>query len=795
MFASSAQAPSAAVTTHDTRPRATIWVAYGLLAILLACYAALKILRGGYYSTLIDGWMVVAFELTASGLCLARGFRGRSGRAVAFVLGAALLSWSLGHLALTVESVGGATPSTPSLADAFYLGYFPLAYVAVVLLMRGETRPLMTPSWLDGAVAGLGAAAVCAAFAFHSLLQLTGGDPLEVATKFAYPIGDLLLLFLVVGGTAVLSGRRKAPWLLLATGVAINIAGDTFNLFESSAWASPAGTVVNALAWPASILLTSIAVWMRRGTSDPLAAQRPPGFLLPGLGAAAGLAILVFATFHATSGVAIGLAVATLLVVGVRFALSTRGLRDLTLQRYRQSLTDDLTDLGNRRYLFHILDSFFADEDEEVAPTRSLAFLFVDLDHFKELNDAFGHSAGDEVLKQLGTRLRASLRDCDALVRLGGDEFAVLLMNVDAHYATTIAKRLTASLEEPFILDAVSPSISASIGIALAPSDATDSASLVWCADIAMFRAKSGGAPFALYEHGEDFDGGGNRLRLAEELRLAIKEGQLVLHYQPQLGLGSREISNVEALLRWPHPRLGLVPPLKFLPVAEEAGLMQALSMWVLQQALEQCAAWRAAERRVSVAVNVSATNLLEVGFVELIRDLLERYDLAADALVLELTETSIIKDFERSRLVIEKLRDMGIVVSIDDFGAGFTSLAYLGTLAVGELKLDRTFITRLAGDEPDRGAQLLVRATIELGHTLGLRIVAEGVEDHATLSLLADFGCDLAQGYFIDMPLPAEELTFLQPANGNGQPAALTRRRDRGRDRPLQKASSAAAR
>jgi diguanylate cyclase (GGDEF)-like protein len=604
-----------------------------------------------------------------------------------------------------------------------------------------------------------------------------------------------LLLFLVVGGTAVLSGRSKAPWVLLAIGASINVVGDAFNLFETSAGASPVGAVLNPLAWPVAILVMSIAVWLRPGTSDPLAVQRPPGFLLPGLGAVAGLVILVFGTINNVSGVAIGLATATLLVVGVRFALSTRGLRDLTVQRYRQSLTDDLTDLGNRRYLFQILDSFFADEAAEAAPGRSVAFLYLDLDHFKELNDTFGHSAGDEVLKQVGARLSAPLRDGDTLVRLGGDEFAVLLMNVDADYATTIAKRLTASLEDPFVLDAVSPVISASIGIALAPSHATDSASLVWCADIAMFRAKSGGAPFALYEHGEDFDGGGNRRRLAEELRLAIEQGQLVLHYQPQLGLDTREISNVETLLRWPHPRLGLVPPLKFLPVAEEAGLMPVLSTWVLQQALEQCAAWRTAGRHVTVAVNVSASNLLEAGFTDLIQDLLKRHDLAADGLVLELTETSIIKDFERSRLVIEKLRDMGIVVSIDDFGAGFTSLAYLGALAVGELKLDRTFITRLAGDETDRGARLLVRATIELGHTLGLRVVAEGVEDDATLSVLADFGCDLAQGYFIDVPLPAEEVTFLQRTNESGPPATLTRQQHRGRDRPRQKVFSIGAR
>jgi diguanylate cyclase (GGDEF)-like protein len=780
---------------HGTRPKTTIWIAYGVMGILLAGYLARLVFHGDHYWPLVDGWGVDAFELVVSGLCLARGLVQRSGRTVALVLGAGLLAWSIGDVVFTVQSLGGATPSTPSLADAFHLGFFPFAYVALVLFMRGETRQLTTPTWLDSAVAGLGAAAVCAAFAFPTLLRLAGGNSLQVATNVAYPIADLLLLFLVVGGTAMLSGRRKAPWLLLAAGMAVNIAGDTSALFGSSVGATRVGSAVNAVAWPISILLMSMAVWLRPGASSPFAHQRPTGFVLPGLAAVSGLVILSVGTFHHTGQVAIGLAIATLVVVGVRLALSAKSLRSLTEMRYQQSVTDDLTGLGNRRALLQILDAFFAEDVGAPTPERSLAFLFVDLNHFKELNDSFGHPAGDAVLKRLGERLKASLRGSDTLIRFGGDEFAVLLMDADAQSATTTAQRLTDSLAEPFLLDAVSTRIGASIGIALAPADATDSAGLMWCADVAMYRAKSGDSPFALFEREQDFDGGGSRLRLAEELRVAIEDDDLVLHYQPQLDLRSAEISTVEALVRWSHPRLGLVPPIKFLPVAEEAGLMGPLTKWVLEQALEQCTAWRVAGRRMSVSVNISATNLLDVGFIDLLRDLLERYELSADALVLEITETSIITEFERARLVIEKLRDLGLVVSVDDFGAGFTSLAYLSSLAVGELKLDRTFITPLASGEGEREAQL-VRATIELGHALGLRVVAEGIEDEATLTLLSDFGCDLAQGYFIDMPKPANELTFLQRGKTtNGSVSVLPRQQDRVRLRPLQKVSSATAR
>ncbi len=747
-----------------------IWIAYGLMGGLLAGYLGYLVLRrSGQYSSLFDGWLVAGFEVVAAVLCVAKGLLWRRGRAVALVLGLALLSWAIGDVALTAESVGGATPSTPSLADGFYLGFFPLAYVAVALFMRGEVRRLTTPHWLDSAVAGLGAAAVCAAFAFHSIMHLAGGSGLAVATNLAYPVGDILLLILVAGGATMLAGRRKAPWFLLGGGVVLNVAGDTFNLFQSSVGRSHVGSVVNGIAWPTAILLMSMAVWLRPGHSNPLALQRPTGFVLPGIAAAAGLAILVTGTLQHMNPVAVGLATAALVVVGVRLALSVGGLRALTQERHRQAVTDDLTGLRNRRHLFQILDGFFAEQAGAPMAERRLAFLFLDLSHFKEINDSFGHPAGDEVLKQLGARLMGSLRDSDLLVRLGGDEFAVVLMDADADGATAIAQRLIASLKAPFVLDGVSMPVGASIGIALAPTDASDAHRLMWCADVAMYRAKLGGLPIALFD--QDLDDGGSRLLLADELRAAISEGELVLHYQPQLDLHAAEVLAVEALVRWPHPRLGLVPPLKFLPLAEDAGLMGALTTWVLTQALEQCAAWRAAGRSMTVSVNISATNLLEAGFTDLVRGLLERHDLAADALVLELTETSIITEFERSKVVIEELRALGLVVSIDDFGTGFTSMAHLTSLAVGELKLDRTFITSLGTADNGRDLQL-VRAAIDLGHALGLRVVAEGIEDNATLELLSNLGCDIAQGYRIGKPQPANELAFRSPLAASPAPA-----------------------
>jgi len=699
--------------------------------------------------------MTASFELIAGALCLARAVGRRRGRAIPLVLGGAALSWAAGDVLLAVESLGGATPSTPSLADAFFLGFYPLAYVALVLLLRWEVKEFIPATWLDGAVAGLGAAALCAAFAFNAILGSLGGDPLAVATNLAYPIGDVLLLGLAVGGTAILP-RRRPPWLLLAAACGINAVGDTFALLNSTGAESHVGNIADGIAWPAAILLMSMSVWLRRGHSDPLASPRAPGFLLPGLGAASSLAILFIGTMHRVEQIAIGLATATLITVGIRLALSVRRLRGLTEQRQRQAVTDELTGLGNRRQLVHVLSTFFADHAEPGTAGRRLAFLYVDLDHFKEINDSFGHAAGDDLLKQVGPRLTGLLRGSDLLVRLGGDELGVLLMDTDPNYAATVARRLLAGLEEPFVLGAVSVRISASIGIAIAPTDATDTAGLLRCADLAMYRAKARKSSVEIYQ--QDLHVGGNRLLLVEELRAAVEANQFVLHYQPMVDLHTGEISSFEALLRWPHPKLGMIPPLEFLPLAEEVGLMDALTELVLDQALAQCATWRTLSPGLTVSVNVSATNLLDRGFIELVVARLTQHSLPAGALILEITETTVIREFERCKRVIAQLRDLGLAVSIDDFGAGFTSLAYLGSLAVSEIKLDRAFIAGLAA--ADRGREL-VRATVDLGHALGLRVVAEGIEDRATLELLTSIGCDIGQGYFISRPKPAEDIAF----------------------------------
>lgn len=747
----------------------TVWLAYGILGVLLVGYVIwLAVRPASAHSTAVDGWGVAAFELVAGVLCVLGGRRRRSGSAVAIALGVAVICWSLGDFVVTIESLGGATPPAPSLADAFYLSFYPFSYTAVVLLVRGETRRLNSPNWLDGTVAGLGASAVCAAFAFSSIVRSTHQSTLATAVNLAYPVGDVLLLLLVIGGTAAMSGRRKTPWLLIASGFTFNVCGDTFALLQASVGATRVGAIINDIAWPVSSLLMSLAMWVRAGRPDPLAPQRSPGFVLPGLAATAGLAILLLGTMEHINQVAEGLATATLALVVVRTWRSVSQLRTQSRFRHQQSITDHLTGLGNRRRLFAALDALFADADADADGPR-LAYLFIDLDGFKRINDAFGHPVGDEVLRQVADRFERSLRNNDLLVRVGGDEFVALLIDAGADEAEEIAARLGHSLEEPFQLAAVTARIGASVGIALGPDDATDAEGLMRCADAAMYRSKLEGAAYARYER--LLDRGGDKLQLVDELQAAIVAGDLVLHYQPQLELRTGQVSGVEALVRWQHPEQGLIAPVKFLSLAQEAGLMDQLTRWVLSEALAQCARWRAHGHELRVSVNISTSDLIDPDFPHTVARLLAATNLDAHALLLEVTETSIIDDFPRAQHAVSRLAALGVQISIDDFGSGFTSLAYLSDLQVAELKLDRRFISPLSGNVRSRESEL-VRVLVELGHALGLQVVAEGIEDSTALELLHKLGCDLAQGYAVSRPAPAALLDLSPQSVTERQPA-----------------------
>jgi diguanylate cyclase len=746
----SAAGPSRVITRR--LGRVLSWV-YGVLGLALVAYlAALVVSPAARDSLLLNGWGSATFEVVVSLLALLRGATTKRNRIVPIALGTGMLMWALGDVALTLESRHGATPPSPSVADLLYLLFFPLAYLAIFRMVRRDALRLVPALWLDGAIAGLGAAALCAAFAFRGIEHLAGDSAGVVATNLAYPLGDVLLLGLVVAGTVLLSDRRRIAWYLVATGCAVNAAGDTFNLLNG-AGAPTLGSIVDAMAWPASLFLMSIAMWLPERARDPLAETRTPGFLLPGAGAVGALSVLVLGSSSDASPAAIALATGTLLVTGIRLSLTLGSLRGLTAERHRQAITDELTGLGNRRRLDEVLGQYFG----ATSLARSeLAFLFVDLDHFKEVNDSFGHAAGDQLLRQIGPRIGACLGARDLLLRIGGDELAIILFDDGPSRAVPIAEQVADEIRKPFVLEMVTVRVGASIGIAFADVHAAGAEPLMHCADQAMYRAKDTGERYAVYD--PSIDSEVDRLRLVDDLRGALRNDELELHYQPQIDLSTGSVVAVEALIRWPHPRLGFVPPLSFLPLAEEAGLMRQLTTFVLREALAQCADWRGQGHNLTMSINVSATNMLDVDFVALVEEQLRLHHIPAEALILEITETTIISDLNHCGNVIDQLRALGCTVSIDDFGAGFTSLASLGKLAVGEVKLDRSFLTTL---EQDPESRALVEATINLAHALGLHVVAEGVEERVTLDLLATLGCDLAQGYYIAKPTPASELAF----------------------------------
>jgi diguanylate cyclase (GGDEF)-like protein/PAS domain S-box-containing protein len=418
-----------------------------------------------------------------------------------------------------------------------------------------------------------------------------------------------------------------------------------------------------------------------------------------------------------------------------------------------QALHDALTGLANR--------TLFADRIEQAlrAARRSGgrgALLMMDLDRFKEVNDSLGHAAGDELLLEVARRLGTVVRDSDTVARLGGDEFALLLPDVGVPQdVVAVVERVLTAMEEPISVHELPLSVEGSIGIALFPGDGADADTLLRRADAAMYQAKEEKLGWAFFA-GEAEHKDPTRLTLVGELRRAIEERELTLHYQPQAVLASGEVHSVEALLRWRHPVRGMVPPDEFIPIAQQTGLIKPLTLYVVDEALGQCAAWLERGLPLAVAVNLSARNLLDADFPTQVRDLLRRRELPGEMLVFEITESTMVSDPVRTRVVLEELAAMGIRLSIDDFGTGYSSLAYLKRLPVAQIKIDRSFVMTMDTDEDDA---TIVRSTIELGRNLGLEVVAEGVETEATLDRLRALGCTLAQGYHLSRPVPAEEL------------------------------------
>lgn len=432
-----------------------------------------------------------------------------------------------------------------------------------------------------------------------------------------------------------------------------------------------------------------------------------------------------------------------------KLVLANRELKHLAVH-------DPLTGLPNRTL---ILDRLQQSMISARHARQCVALIMIDLDHFKEVNDTLGHTIGDQLLIRIGSLFRNVLREEDTIGRLGGDEFAVVMPVAGKHDALQVAEKLGATLKAPVIIGHTACSVGASMGISIYPEHGGHPSELLKCADVAMYIAKRNRNDIFVYEEKLNTYNPG-RLDLIRDLHIAIERQEIGVAFQPKLDLRSGTIVGAEALARWTNPRRGVVSPVDFIPILEQTGLIKQFTLQVVEHAVRFCKQCVQAGYRLSVAVNLSAHNLRDSRLPEQIAEILSQHRLDVRLLTLEITESAVMTDPEKSYKILSSLHSMGVQLSIDDFGTGYSSLSYLKRMPVQKLKIDRSFVSDMTHDSDDA---IIVRSTIDLAHNLGLETIAEGVEDEETLAVLQDMRCDMAQGYLISHSLPAQEfLDFL---------------------------------
>ncbi|MGY1623614.1 putative bifunctional diguanylate cyclase/phosphodiesterase [Geodermatophilus sp. SYSU D00965] len=643
---------------------------------------------------------------------------------------------------------------------------FPFVYGGLARWNRSPTGFADSNDVINGTCAVLATMALANTVAVATdspLLQLPWWQTQALLAQMATAVVLLVKTLSVVGLAAM--GRDPRTWLV-AGSFAVPLA-------SSLATVVAAGTPVTWLTavQPLGAVLLGAAAVLRPRRAEPQPPDPTASTISAFVVIVVSTGVLVAGTITGTHGAATSYAALAAIGSSLRLITNVRELAQLAASR-REALTDELTGLANRRGVIRRVD-------EVCHEGLPLTFALLDLDKFKEVNDCLGHSAGDALLRLVAARLEPLLRAGDLLGRLGGDEFAVVAV-VDPgadpeEAAAALGRRLADRFAQPFDLGGMAVHVAASIGLAVRPGrvDDADAATelLLRQADAAMYSAKRSGGASAVFDDARHGAASGH-LALVEELRAGLAAGQLVLHHQPQVDVATGTTLGVEALVRWAHPVRGLLGPAEFLPQAEVHGLMRSVTDEVLRLAVDQAAAWRRSGRDLRVSVNLSASNLLDTDLPQRVACLLDGADLRPDQLVLEVTETVLLSDPERSLAVVGRLADLGVTVSIDDFGTGYSSLSYLRDLPVAELKLDRSFTADLL---TDARTEAIVASTVALAHRLGLRVVAEGVEHPATLAHLAALGCDESQGYLHSAPLPAAELErWLDRAGAAARETAL---------------------
>ncbi|WP_369133083.1 putative bifunctional diguanylate cyclase/phosphodiesterase [Modestobacter sp. I12A-02662] len=626
---------------------------------------------------------------------------------------------------------------------------FPAVYGPLVLWNRTRTQIADPNDSVNGLAAVLGVVAVT-----DTVLAYAGGaagtGPLWLDLPRLLQLGTAFVVLGTVATVTTIAGLRRDPrsWLLLGCFAADLVAA-----------ALTAGTGGAHVGWTASalmVLCTCLAAVLRPAPVTPHPTDPSATTVGAFVVVMASTAVLTLGALGGPGAVAgtwcAGIAAAA---ASLRLLFNVQDLSELAVSR-REALTDDLTGLANRRAVLRRVRRL-------CGQGQPFVFALLDLDKFKEVNDGLGHAAGDDLLRLVGRRLESVLGPDAVVGRLGGDEFAIVVPAATPGQRDLLTDRLGADLcqwmSEPFDVGGLTLHVRISVGVARhdGRGHAAESCSteLLRHADTALYDAKRSGSGAVVHDATRHADNSGH-LALVEELRTAIADGQLVLHHQPQVDVGTGRTVGAEALVRWQHPTRGLLSPAEFVPLAEVHGLMGAVTDVVLSQAVAQAARWRQQGLDLRLSVNLSASNLLDTALPERVDGLLRAHGVPPSALVLEVTETVLMSDPERSLAVVSALAELGATVSIDDFGTGYASLTYLRELPVAELKLDRSFTADLRTD-PRTAA--IVSSTIDLAHQLGLRVVAEGVEDPATLAHLKALSCDESQGFLHSPPLPAADL------------------------------------
>jgi diguanylate cyclase (GGDEF)-like protein len=706
----------------------------------------------GGYNLLLDGLLNnVAYEM-APLICLLRLRRERGSRTAGHLLAAGLAIYGAGNVFWTVflRPLPTADQPFPSGADALFLAFYPLAFAALITFLRRRDERLSASLWLDGLVGGLAVGSVIAAAVIAPIVSVPSSSWAAVATTAAYPLLDLVLLLVLAVTLSLFRWRPSRGLWLLTAGLLLFVLADVMFLLATARESYRAGGWVDGVWVLAVVLMAATPGWANRPTGPWL----PTWALLaiPLVATTTALALLIADHSHRLHPAAFGLAAATVVLALVRLVVTFREVASLAHSR-ELALTDELTGLANRRALYEDAPKLVA----TLRPTDGVALLLLDLDRFKEVNDSLGHQAGDQMLRDVGARLATFVPGrADQVVRLGGDEFALLLTSADLAQARAVSEEVREALAEPITVNGIVLHVGVSIGIAALPAAVAELPLLLRQADVAMYQAKARRMGVFAYLPELDEFLSEHRLETIELLRDAIVGRSMVLHYQPKVETRSGRVSCVEALVRWEHPSRGLLLPGAFLPLVEDAGLMEELTAAVLDQALDQVADWRRRGRDLAVAVNLSASSLVDLDLPRRVTGLLRARGLPPDVLELEITEDFLMADRARAQTILAGLREQGVRVAVDDYGTGYSSLAYLKELPVDDLKLDRSFLRDVTADER---AAAIVRSTIMLAHSLGLRLVAEGVEDSKTSAMLADAGCDVEQGWFHARALAPAEL------------------------------------